>query len=141
MEGKAFLEIAQKLVQMRSEPALRSAVSRAYYAVYNCCIHFLDELGFKFEKDTPAHEKVYQYLNNASIEEIKTAAENLRHLRKRRNQADYNMASIEFQNHIICQLDLVSAQAIISQIEKYHQEPLRKQLRNGLREYHAKINP
>ena len=141
MEGKAFLEIAQKLAQMRSEPALRSAVSRAYYAAYNCCIQLLNEPGFKFEKGAPAHEKVAQYLSNASVDEIKTAAESLILLRKRRNQADYNMQTTDFQNHIICQLDLVSAQAIISQIEKYSHEPLRAQLRNGLREYHAKINP
>jgi hypothetical protein len=29
MEGKEFFELAQKLVQMRSEAALRSAISRA----------------------------------------------------------------------------------------------------------------
>ena len=141
MEGKAFLEIAQKLAQMRSEPALRSAVSRAYYAAYNCCIQLLNELGFKFEKGAPAHEKVAQYLSNASIDEIKTAAESLILLRKRRNQADYNMRKTEFQNHIICQLDLVNAQAIIALIEKYSREPFRTQLKNGLRAYHTKINP
>jgi hypothetical protein len=91
MEGKAFLNTAQKLTQMRDEPALRSAVSRAYYAVYNCCIHL--------------------------------------------------MISKEFQNHLLCQGDLVYALAIILQIEKYSKEPHRAQLRNGLRDYHAKINP
>lgn len=141
MDGKAFLEIAQKLTQMRSEPALRSAVSRAYYAAYNCCIQLLDGLGFKFEKRAPAHDKVAQYLSNAAIDEIQRIAESLILLRKRRNQADYNMRTTEFQNHIICQLDLVSAQAIIAVIEKYSHEPLRTQLKNGLRAYEAVINP
>ncbi len=43
MEGKDFFELAQKLVQMRSEPALRSAISRAYYAAYHCCIKLLSD--------------------------------------------------------------------------------------------------
>jgi len=140
MEGKAFLEIAQQLVQKRTEPALRSAISRAYYAAYNCCIQLLGELGFRFGQHAPAHEKVYQYLRNAGIIEIQDAADILNRLRRRRNSADYDMTSIEFQNHIVCQLDLAKAQAIILQIEKYSHEPFRTQLRNGLNNYHAKIN-
>lgn len=141
MEGKAFLEIAQKLAQMRSEPALRSAVSRAYYAAYNCCVQLINELGFKFEKGAPTHARVAQYLSNTSIDEIIAVAESLILLRKRRNQADYNMRTAEFQNHITCQLDLANAQMIISQIEKYSHEPFRTHLRNGLSNYHAQTNP
>jgi len=140
MEGRAFLNTAQKLTQMRDEPALRSAVSRAYYAVYNFCIHLLGEFGIHFSKDYPAHEKVYFYLKNSAITEIATAADDLRVLRKRRNLADYGMASKEFQNHLACQGDIVRAQGVILQIEKYLKEPLRTQLKNGLRAYHAIIN-
>ena len=140
MKGEAFLEIAQKLMRMRTEPAMRSGVSRAYYAAYNAYIQLLNELGFQFSKDSPAHEKVYQYLNNAAITEIKEAAETLRALRRRRNRADYDMITTAFQNHLECQFDLAHAQAIISQIEKYSKEPLCTQLRNGLREYQTKIN-
>ncbi len=85
---KHFSILQKKLVQMRDEPALRSAVSRSYYAAYNFCIQLLDELGFHFGKDSPAHEKVYQYLNNAGITEIEATADDLRLLRKHRNIAD-----------------------------------------------------
>ena len=140
MEGKSFFTIAQKLAQMRNEPALRSAISRAYYAAYNCCIQFLEVCGFQFEKDSPAHEKVYQYLHNAGFADIEAAARALNILRKRRNRADYNMTSTEFQDHITCQGDLASAQTVILLIEKYSHEPLRTKLRNGVREYVAKIS-
>jgi hypothetical protein len=140
MEGKAFIDTAKKLVLMRDEPALRSAVSRSYYAAYNFCIQLLDELGFHFGKDSPAHEKAYHYLHNAGINEIEAAADDLRLLRKHRNLADYDMASKEFQNHLVCQGDLIRAQGIILVIEKYSQEPFRKLLRNGVREYVAKIS-
>lgn len=140
MEGKAFLDVAKKLAQMRNEPALRSSVSRAYYAAYNCCIQIAGQLGFQFGKDDPAHEKIYQYLRNAGIVEMVDTADDLKLLRKRRNRADYNMTTTEFQDHIACQGDLARAQNIISQIEKYLREPLRTKLRNGVREYVAKIS-
>lgn len=141
MEGKAFLEIAQRLSSMRMEAASRSAVSRGYYAAYNCCIQFLRELGFRFEKNASSHEKVYQYLHNSGIAEIKSSVRMLRDLRQHRNEADYDMSSTKFQNHITCQWDIVHAQGIIAQIEKYHNEPHRAQLVTGLRDVHAKIHP
>jgi len=141
MEGKDFFELAQKLVQMRSEPALRSAISRAYYAAYHCCLQLLRALGFQFGKDSSAHEKIAAYLNNAAITEIEFAGKELNYLRRRRNHADYDLTLKDFRNHIACQLDLARAQAIISQVEKYSYEPFRTQVKNGLREYHAKINP
>lgn len=140
MEGKAFLTTAQKLVKTRNEPDLRSAISRAYYAAYNCCIQSLRDIGFQFGKDFPAHEKVYQYLHNTGLADIEATARALNLLRKRRNRADYDMASTEFQDHFACQGDIARAQIIIGQIEKYSQEPLRTQLRNGVREYVTKIN-
>jgi uncharacterized protein (UPF0332 family) len=141
MEGKEFFELAQKLVQMHSEPALRSAISRAYYAAYHCCIKLLREFGFQFSKDSSAHEKVSAYLNNAAIAEIELAGKELNYLRRRRNHADYDLTSKEFQDHITCQLDLARAQTVISQIAKYSHEPFRTQLKSSLRDYHAKINP
>jgi uncharacterized protein (UPF0332 family) len=141
MAGKEFFALAQKLVQMRTESALRSAVSRGYYAGYHCCLQLLRELGFHFSQDASAHEKVAAFLNNAAIDEVQTIADTLTHLRRRRNSADYDLSSKEFQNHLDCQIDLVRTQSIILQIEKYSQEPFRTQLRNGLQAYQVKINP
>ncbi len=140
MDGKNFINTAQKLLQIRDEPALRSAVSRAYYAAYHCCTALARQLGFQFDKDSPSHERIYQYLRNCGISEIENTAEDLRRLRRRLNGADYDMAITEFQNHVACQWDVVNAQSIISLVEKYNQEPLRTQLRNGLREYQTKIH-
>lgn len=140
MEGKAFLDIAVKLAQMRVEPALRSAVSRAYYSAYISCIQFLRELGFRFDPSAPAHDKVYHYLNNCGVAEIESAARALNKLRKHRNEADYDMASSKFMSALECQWDIAHAQSIISQIEKCHKDPLRTQLADGLRVYQAKLH-
>ncbi len=140
MEAKTFFTFAQKLVQMRDEPALRSAVSRAYYAAYHFSIGLVREIGFQFEKGAPAHEKIYQYLRNTQMQDAVSAANDLKLLRKRRNEADYELDSSEFKDHISCQIDLARAQLIISQVEKLAREPLRTQLTNGLRKYHAQIH-
>ena len=96
-------------------------------------------MAFVFGKDTPAHEKIYHYLNNCGLAEVEATAKILNRLRKHRNEADYDMASKKYQNHVECQWDIVHAQGVISQIEKYSKEPLRMQLGNGLREYQTKI--
>ncbi len=140
MEAKTFFTFSQKLVQMREEPALRSAVSRAYYAAYHCSIGLVRELGFSFEKGAPAHEKIYQYLRNTEVQDAIAAANDLKLLRKRRNEADYELDSGEFKDHIACQIDLARTQLVISQIEKFSREPFRTQLANGLRAYEAKIH-
>ncbi len=140
MEAKAFLALANKLTQMRDEAALRSSVSRAYYAAYNSGIALVRQLGFPFEKGAPAHDKLYQYLNNIPISEVVDLANSLKALRKHRNEADYDMESPTFRNHSFCQLNVARAQIAVSQIEKFSQEPLRTQLRNGLQEYQTQIH-
>lgn len=40
MSGQQFLDIAKKLVSMRTEAALRTAVGRGYYAAFNCAVQF-----------------------------------------------------------------------------------------------------
>ena len=141
MEAKTFFTFAQKLAQMRDEPALRSAVSRAYYyAAYHFSIGLVREIGFPFEKGAQAHEKIYQYLRSTQIQDAVSAANDLKLLRKRRNEADYELESNEFKDHVSCQIDLARAHLILSQIEKLSREPLRSQLAGGLREYHAKIH-
>ena len=140
MEGKEFLTVAQKLVQMRSEAAIRSSVSRTYYAVFITGRKLLRELGIYLPNDASVHEHVYRLLHNAGLSEIKELAEWLRKLRSKRLQADYDMEIREFQSHLNCELDLVRAKFAITQLENCYQQPLRKQLKEGIQEYERKIN-
>jgi hypothetical protein len=62
-----------------------------------------------------------------------------KNLRRRRNDADYNMSTKEFIDHRKCEADLWQAQYIVSVLERYAKAPLRAQLKNGIGEYHRKI--
>jgi|GEM_PF-4691652 len=59
MSGQQFLDVAKKLVSMRTEAALRTAIGRGYYAAFNCSVQFLMDLGFSMSQAASDHEKVY----------------------------------------------------------------------------------
>lgn len=139
MDAKEFLVVAQKLVQMRGEAAIRSAFSRAYYAVFNIGNRLLKELGFVLAKDAEAHEQLYMRLNNCGIQEIKETAVWLRDLRKKCVFADYDMDNTGFQSHAECELHIARAKLVITQLEGCYLQPLRNQLKDGIKEYERKI--
>jgi hypothetical protein len=139
MEGKEFLEVAQKMVQIRSEAAIRSAYSRSYYAIFNTGKKLLDDLGFPLPKDATAHEQLYYRLNNCGITAVIEIASWLSDLRLRRHRADYEMTSREFQSHITCEFYIARAKLGIAQLESCYQQPLRNQLKDGIQEYERKI--
>lgn len=140
MEGKEFLMVAQKFVQMRSEAAIRSAESRAYYSVFITGRKLLSDLGFSLPNDGSVHEQVYRLLLNAGIQEAQNIAVALKNLRKGRLQADYDMENRDFQAPIKCEFDIARAKLAIAQLESCQQQPLRKQLKDGIQGYERKIN-
>jgi hypothetical protein len=139
MEGKKFLNVAQRMLQIRSEEAVRSAFSRIYYAVFNTGAKLLNELGFVLPKDGTAPERLYQRLNNSGISVTEEIAAWLGDLRQRRTRADYDMDSREFQSHKSCEFYFARATLVIAQLEGCYQQPLRNQLKDGIQEYERKI--
>jgi len=140
MEGKEFLIVAQKFVQMRSEAAIRSAESRAYYSAFITGRKLLRDLGISLLNDASIHEQVYRLLLNAGIQDIKDIAGSLKNLRKGRLQADYDMENRDFQSPTKCEFDLARAKLIIAQLENCYQQPLRNRLKNGIQAYEQKIS-
>jgi hypothetical protein len=135
MNAKDYFDLARKLAQMRTEAAIRSAISRAYYAAFHFGKNLVEALGFKLPKDAAAHEKLYHLLNNAGIESATEAADWLLRLRKRRTLADCDFARDDLRSAYECQKDLLKVAGIISFCENYSSEPLRSTLKKGLAEY------
>lgn len=137
MEGKDFLELAKKLQNSADEASLRTAVSRAYYAIFNHVKDFLNSSGIKLPKAAQAHEKTRQYLSNCGIDDAVDLADDLDNLRKRRNDADYELISPEYlYDKKNC--GLVSAKAVmfLDRFAKINHASLVK----GIREYKKKTN-
>jgi uncharacterized protein (UPF0332 family) len=139
MNAKDYLDLAQKLAQMRTEASLRSAISRGYYAAFHFGKDLVESLGFPLPKDAAAHEKLYTLLFNAGLEPAKEAAIWLHRLRRRRTQADYDFKRSDLNSHYDCQKDLLQAAGIVAFCENYSSEPLRSELKKDVSNYVQKV--
>jgi len=139
MNARDYFELAQKLAQMRTEAAIRSAISRGYYAAFHFGKNLVEPLGVNLPKDATAHEKLYRLLNNSGVKSAVDAADWLRRLRQRRTQADYDFARSDLNSLYDCQKDLLRVMGVISFCESYSSEPLRSELKKGLSDYVQKV--
>ena len=139
MNGKEFLDGAKNLARSQFEASLRSAISRAYYALLNVAIQFLTELGFSVEHGPGAHGQAYRRLFNCGVEPMNKFARTLDELRTLRNQADYNMKSTDFKDQATSVLRVAKAATAIDLFNDSNKEPLRSQIRAGIREYERQM--
>lgn len=110
-----FLELAKILKALggrsNSDAALRSSVSRAYYAAFCSARNYVrDNLGFKPSSKPTDHEEVREILDDNNYNEI---ADKLEELRRWRNLCDYNdnvgNLGILAENSIQHSTDILSA--------------------------------
>ncbi len=139
MNARDYLELAQKLSQMRTEAAIRSAISRGYYAAFHFEKNLVEALGFNLPEDATAHEKLYRLLNNSGVQSASAAADWLRRLRQRRTLADYDFTQSDLNSLYDCQKDLLRVMGIISFCESHSSEPLRSTLKQGISAYVQKV--
>ena len=70
MKGADFLIVAKDLLKAQSEAALRSAISRAYYALFNSAAEVLREWGFTVSDGPGAHGEIRNRFSNCGIEQV-----------------------------------------------------------------------
>jgi uncharacterized protein (UPF0332 family) len=97
MRGEDFLLPAEQLLKTPSESAYRTAVNRAYYAVFHCGNEFLSELGFHTSIGPQAHGQLQARINNCGVAEFQKLYRIVHKLYNRRRIADYDLKSNEFQ--------------------------------------------
>jgi len=84
-----YLQLAKELATKEDEASQRSAVSRAYYAVYHKCRIYAEDTGFQssFGKDT--HKEVANFFINSGGNLI-PIGNKLKKLKKERKKCDYD---------------------------------------------------
>lgn len=90
MRGREFLDTARRLSAMTAEPDWRSAMSRAYYALFLECRHSLNRWGFPIPPRT-SHRDVYQHLQFPKNADLNQIARTFQNLSSKRNRADYDL--------------------------------------------------
>jgi uncharacterized protein (UPF0332 family) len=88
MQGRRFLEVAQRLGLEEGEPFLRNRVGRAYYAAYLEARQFCEQhLLYTRTKSSREHQDVLEMIRDSDPDLVVKLAL----LRKYQNTADYDM--------------------------------------------------
>ena len=93
MNPRDFLVLAEEWVVELREAEWRSAVSRAYYAVFHVARELFQRCGFVVSQGDQAHRYLWIRLANSGHPTIQRAGNDLNFLRRRRNWADYEFGS------------------------------------------------
>ncbi len=96
MDGKDFFQVCGEYQNAKEESKRRTAVSRGYYGLFNHIIGFFSTNGITFSRSAADHKKVVFYLQNTSDSNAQTVGSQVDDLRTERNQADYDMGDMKF---------------------------------------------
>ena len=134
MTGREFLGLARRYVAGATEADWRSAVGRAYYAAFHVARQFLLDLRFAVPPDQQAHRYLIYRLTNCGDAAAAGAGLKLDDLRRRRNDADYDLA-VPLSQQAAVDLVVVAADLIVALDGLTAAQRLAVQ--SGIRQYEA----
>ena len=128
MDPREFQRFAAATVGSGTPAACRTAISRAYYALFNVAGQILQGLGFRISKGAAAHGEVYKCLSNSGDSEVIHVGSELNDLHSYRIRADYHMDRTDIERLAIAS-DLVEvAGELIRTLDAAFAGPRRAQL-------------
>lgn len=112
-----FLELSKQLIGLKNEASYRSAISRAYYAAFNCAkLKLLDVNPYEdVSQDSEMHSKVSKFFTSYPYNHL-GIGQDLKNLRIERNSADYDLASSEDFTYKRAKFAINKASSIIRQL-------------------------
>ena len=139
MDPKDFLRVANGLAKSDEAAELRSAVSRAYYAAFHVARKLLVDMGFQISKGPRAHGDVCKYLGNAGNPSVEHAGYNIGDLKGWRNQADYDLDLVEYENSGSVKKIVSITEQIIEDLEQCCNGSDRDQIKSEISSYITKM--
>lgn len=122
MIGKDFLTFAKTIHNHKDEAARRSAVSRAYYALFHHIKSIVDSVvpsRPKRKLGAEEHERYIKYLQYSELEDAIYVGDKLKDLREERNDADYDLKLTKFDKNT-CVLLCAMAESLCNEIDKIY---------------------
>jgi uncharacterized protein (UPF0332 family) len=135
MDPREFLTLASNLVVGTSPAEIRSAISRAYYAIHHVSSEILSELGAQIKKSGDRHGYVWKCLSNSGDTEIIKVGSQLGDLQSKRNKADYDLANTSIESQKTAQGIVEQTKRMIQIIEGCRSEPKRTKIAKAIQEY------
>ena len=125
MEPREFHILASTLVTEPKPAEIRTAVSRAYYAIFNMAEQFLINLGFRMPKNN-VHVAVQHRLQNCGDSEIMNVGSKLTDLHHKRVQADYRLNEKSIENQKTALTVIAQVDQMMELVENCLAEPRRQ---------------
>ena len=141
MDPREFQELASKLARGSGAAELRTAVSRAYYAVYNLSTQLLTAMDFPPGEGPGGHGQVVKLLSNSGDLEVINFGSQLGTLHGKRIRADYRLDKMDVENPKTVQALVKQAAQMISICDSCSAEPRHSQVKKGIQAYMNKISP
>lgn len=92
MDGRAFLDVADRLALRQTEADWRTSAGRAYYGLFQECRAALEAWGFVPASGEQVHRFVRLHFAYPADADLKGIAKTLEDLGRLRNHADYQLA-------------------------------------------------
>lgn len=141
MDPRKFQNLAETLVKAESPAETRTAISRAYYSVYNVGVETLKGMGFKIPEGPGGHGDVEHKLSNCGNVIVERVGTQLADLRSRRIQADYRLDRREVEISKTALLLVRQASRMIKVLDECCAGPDRNGIIKGIRKYLDKLSP
>jgi hypothetical protein len=141
MNPREFQELAQRLVLIERPAETRTAISRAYYSVYNFVVQMLKEIGFEVSEGPSGHGDAVQKLSNCGSVRVQRVGSQLSVLRSKRIQADYRLDRRDVEISKTAQAIVIQAGKMIKELDECCTGPEREEIVKGIKDYLSKLPP
>ena len=142
MLAQDFQNVAEALAKNNNPAYLRSAVSRAYYAVYNTATEILRNLGFQVSQNANGHMDVIRKLSNAGNINIRKVGIDVGALESMRIDADYRLTNprtkVEDKNTVT--LWVLKARQTLKILEDCKSDPVKSEVVAAIKAHEQKIS-
>ena len=123
MDPRDFLRHAEAVAASPDAAAQRSALSRAYYAVYNVAVDLLYSLRLRLPSGHAGHEVVRDYLLHSRLSSMQRTAAALANLQSLRVKADYMLRDPHPEQPPVVQEALARARRTIDDLDAAGADP------------------
>ncbi|MCI0357412.1 MAG: hypothetical protein L0211_02880 [Planctomycetaceae bacterium] len=120
MKPDEFLVLAVRLSASSGEAERRSAISRAYYAIFHAARLVVEDCGVVRPSTAEVHDKLAKCLQNGRDVELAMVGDKLNMFRAARNSADYRLNDQSFTNGKFVALQLAMARETADSLAASH---------------------
>ncbi len=139
MDPREFQRLAGTLAARRDPAALRSAISRSYYAAHHVVREFVDAAGIRVPGSGVGHQFLINLLGEAGDPELQETGRSLGDLYSRRLDADYRLSARDTEQPSTARFYVDLAGGIIKEVEGWLVGPRRTALASELKAVEARV--